>query len=89
MGYFLDFMFFQEFSIKNDRGFEKFQKILQKLIIIFSGFDWVFHFLPAITKYHLLLVTLVGYVATIGGYTAVFPVFAQYKPPARYFAIFI
>ncbi|CBY18007.1 unnamed protein product [Oikopleura dioica] len=48
-----------------------------------EGFDWVFHFLPAITKYHLLLVTLVGYVATIGGYTAVFPVFAQYKPPAR------
>lgn len=47
------------------------------------GFDWVWNVLPSISLYHVVIVTIVGYVGTIGGYTAVVPVFVQYKQTAR------
>ena len=47
------------------------------------GFDWVWNVLPPISCYHVLIVTIAGYVGTIGGYTAVWPVFAQKKQDAR------
>ena len=51
--------------------------------MIILGFDWIWRYLPSLSGYQIWIVVISGYVATIGGYTAVFPVFAQYDQPSR------
>ena len=48
-----------------------------------KGFDWVWNVLPPISWYHFFIVTIAGYCGTIDGYSAVYPVFAQFKQPVR------
>lgn len=48
-----------------------------------QGFDWIWNVIPPIGWYHFLIVFVAGYAGSVDGYSAVFPVFAQYKQEAR------
>ena len=47
------------------------------------GFDWIWDHIPGLSWYQVFVVTVAGYVGTIGGFTAVYPNFAQYDTPGR------
>ena len=47
------------------------------------GFDWIWDHIPGLSWYQVFVVTIAGYVGTIGGFTAVYPNFAQYDTPGR------
>lgn len=44
-----------------------------------KGFDWIWNVLPPISLYHFAIVITAGYATTVDGYSAVYPVFAQYQ----------
>lgn len=48
-----------------------------------QGFDWIWDHIPGLSWYQVFVVTIAGYVGTIGGFTAVYPNFAQYDTPGR------
>ena len=52
------------------------------------AFDEIWQKLPHISAYQVRLLVLVGYVGIIGGFMAIYPVFAQFKPDIRCETIF-
>ena len=52
------------------------------------SFDDIWTKLPHISAYQVRLLICVGYVGFIGGFMAIYPVFAQFKPDIRCETIF-
>ena len=52
------------------------------------SFDDIWDRLPHISAYQVRLLICVGYVGFIGGFMAIYPVFAQFKPDIRCETIF-
>ena len=53
-----------------------------------TGFDKIWTELPHISVYQLRIFGVAGYIAMMGGFMAMYPVFAQYKPPTRCQTVF-
>ena len=53
-----------------------------------TGFDKIWTELPHISAYQVRISGVAGYLAIMGGFMAIYPVFAQYKPPTRCQTVF-
>ena len=53
-----------------------------------GGFDVIWKTLPHFSLYQARITMFAGYVCFTSGFTALFPVFAQYKPPTRCATVF-
>ena len=67
-------------------------KELEKLPIILSkdkfGLDYLWERLPHISFYQLRITGMASYASVLGGFLAIYPVFAQYTPPYRCKTVF-
>ena len=67
-------------------------KELEKLPIILSkdkfGLDYLWERLPHISFYQLRITGMASYASVLGGFLAIYPVFAQYTPPYRCETVF-